>query len=749
MAKPMVFAKRFFSIAFCFVLIAVCVPCMTVETSAAEGGNCTSSGCSGTYSNGFCSANSSHYESAAVDSNGTYQIGNAGQLYWFASLVDGGTTDANAVLTADITDNVSLTNSSGGVNEGTFRTWNPIGEYSALSFLGGGNPYKGTFDGQGHTISGLYNNDGDSNVGLFAYIDGGTVRNVGIVDSYFSGSYAGGIVGRNAGTVTNCYSTAYIDGSRYLGGIAGYNNGGSVTNCYATGTISGSSYLGGVVGRNSSGTVTNCFYLSGIADGGINSSDASGQAEVKTAEQFAGGEVAYLLQAANATLTWGQMSNVTGSCPILTSNEVYAVACFGNSDSGIMGYSVLSLGDVNNDRDIDIDDYQLIVNVALSDANSAADFTDAAMLFNRGDVTGDGIVDVLDVQSVWDMYFQCRHISVYEPGDFDGNGSVDSTDSEKIKQYISNSYFMQKGERSACDINGDGSVDDNDLVDGFGVSADDNYVFFDTVYGTHERHRFDLYIPKSKKTVGVVLMLHGGAWMGGDKSEYYGRLEEFAAKGYAGVSVNYRYISETVDLDDLMDDIEQAVALVKEIGDGLGVELSGFVSTGGSAGGHLALHYAYSRDESSAIPPKAVVSYCGPTDLSDDYYFYNEELGCYNGLSPGGYDTTEEILSYACGQSFTYETRAEAAEALKFVSPLYYVDENTVPTVINHGMVDDIVPFRNATNLAAKLREYGVTYVENYYPTSGHGLDADAENVARAEELFQEYVATYLDSVDK
>ncbi len=132
--------------------------------------------------------------------------------------------------------------------------------------------------------------------------------------------------------------------------------------------------------------------------------------------------------------------------------------------------------------------------------------------------------------------------------------------------------------------------------------------------------------------------------------------------------------------------------------------------------------------------------------MSNDYYFYNEDLGCYNGLSPGGYDTTEQILSYACGQSFTYETRADAAEALRFVSPLYYVNENTVPTVINHGMVDDIVPFRNATSLAAKLEEYGVTYVENYFPNSGHGLDVDAENIARAEQMFQEYVATYLDS---
>ncbi len=733
-----------------FVSLAVlCASVLSLYTcvGAVDGGTCHVSGCTGTFSNGFCSANGSHYEIPSADSNNVYLIGNAGQLYWFADYVNDGNNSAKAVLTADITDNTGVLDGNKNLNGdgSSFRTWTPIGTYSYLSFISS-KAYEGTFDGQGYTISGLYNDNSDSYVGLFGCIDGCTIQNVGVIDSYFTGSYLGGIVGYNdGGTVKNCYNKAALDGSQRVGGIVGYNASGTVTNCYSSGKIEGSSYCGAIVGRNSSGTIGNCFYLSGSASGGVNSSDTAGQTDVKTAEQFATGEVAYRLQKGNTDLTWGQMSNTAGSEPILTSNELYAVAKFGDDSLSDLGYSVASIGDVTNDRFIDINDYQAIVNTILSKNNTDETAPDR-IIHVRSDINGDGVVDALDATKIWSAYFGWQKIHINAPWDFDGDGMVEDSDRVSIRQYVSNKYNLTKAQRFACDINSDTYQNDIDLEQGFGVSASKNHVFFDTVYGEHERNRFDMYIPKNKTKVGVVLMIHGGAWIGGDKSEYYGRLEEFAAKGYAGIGLNYRYISENVNLNDLMDDIENAVALAKQMGENLGVDLSGFVSTGGSAGGHLALLYAYSRAETSAIKPKAVVSFCGPTDLSDDYYFYNDELGCYNGISPGGYDTTEEILSYACGQSFTYETRADAAEALRFVSPLYYVNENTVPTVINHGMVDDIVPFRNATALAAKLQEYGVTYVENYYPNSGHGLNADAENMARAEELFQEYVVTYLDS---
>ena len=81
---------------------------------------------------------------------------------------------------------------------------------------------------------------------------------------------------------------------------------------------------------------------------------------------------------------------------------------------------------------------------------------------------------------------------------------------------------------------------------------------------------------------------------------------------------------------------------------------------------------------------------------------------------------------------------------MKKYSPLYYVDEATIPTVINHGMKDEIVPFSNALSLEAKFKELGVTHIMNIFPNSGHGLESDPEIMAKADEYFELYAKTYL-----
>ncbi len=724
--------------------------------------NCKVSGCTGTYSDGFCTVNGEHYEAALLNENGAYEISNAGQLYWFAALVNNGTTDAKAELAADIVVNSGVIDSAGNLQNGSFRSWTPIAS-GGLNVVGSykGEKFTGVFDGKGHTINGLYTSSSDRYIGLFGYNSSGTIKNVGVIGSYFSGDrYTGGIVGQNEGTIANSYSNSTTNGARYIGGIAG-NNTGTISNCYNVGKAIGASssswssayYVGAICGGNNK-TVSNCFYLTGCAaagsttQNGIGASrssttaDSTGVTTAKEASQFYSGEVAYLLQSGNTTQVWGQKGNVVNTLPCVSGRELYAVAKYASGQ----GYSMSSLGDLNDDTLVDVYDYQVFVNIGLSEQNTSDKISDRSV-FIRADVTGDGVVDVLDIDMILRMYYGQTSVTIYLPGDFNGDGVCTDEDTKSIEQTVTNKYYVGKGQLYSCDFNGDGYLDGADLEYAFDISATENYVYFDTKYGSHERHTLDLYIPKDKKVVGMVLMIHGGAWLGGSKECYRGMLEDFAAKGYAGVAVNYRYICDTVNLDDIMDDIEQAVALVKKIADSHGVEISGFLSTGGSAGGHLALLYAYSRADSSAIPPAAVVSDCGPTDLSDEYYYYNEDLQKNNGLGDEAY--VAQVLGWACGYKHTYATREEAKDALKFVSPLYYVNENTVPTVINHGMQDDIVPFRNAEALDAKLTEYGIEHVLNAYPNSGHGLSEDPENMALAQELLQEYVVKYLDSIDK
>lgn len=259
-----------------------------------------------TYKNGFCTDDGcSAYEPAVlttgkydIDANGeitdsdeAYEIGNAGQLYWFAGLVNGTLTDgtaqnlkANAVLTADIIVNKDLltsinTDDDGKVTNGTsFRIWLPMGKINAdneQQML-----YAGIFDGKGHSISGLYANLYDAPVedsyytsnkncaGLFGY-HAGVTRNLGIMDSYIRGEMCvGGICAYNdAGTIQNCYSTATVYGESYLGGICGRSRSNSIIeNCYNAGYIYGATRsIGGICGDNYS-TIESCYNI-GIIEG--------------------------------------------------------------------------------------------------------------------------------------------------------------------------------------------------------------------------------------------------------------------------------------------------------------------------------------------------------------------------------------------------------------------------------------------------------------------------------------------------
>lgn len=749
---------RFLKIFLAFTIVISCfVFPVSADDSAsvAAEGNCTV--CGGVYSNGFCLTDNSHHQVPSTGADGYYEIYNAGNLYWFCEQVNGGNNTINCRLMADISDNTPIYDANGTLGTANFRVWTPIGKKATFSST----PFNGVFDGNGRILTNFYNANGDDHTSIIGYLgSSGTVKNLGIALSYFKGAdYVGGLVGLNEGTITNCFNRAEIIADWYGGGITGQNDG-SVSNCYSLGTIkgsksstsyfSGSRYIGSIVGKNNK-TLSNTYYLTGTASvgtlvhngvGGTTSavSDTAGNTTAVTMEQVLSGEVTYLLQSGNTTQVWGQHS--TSTLPHISTSGVYAVAKYDNGS----GYSITSLGDLDDNKTINIDDYQLFVNYAVSGDNHI-DSTDVdPVIFNRADVNGDYVIDVLDVAQVLRMYKGQCTVPIYGPGDFDGDGICTDTDTQKIKQAITNRLFVGKSSLMACDMNCDGVYDGADIKYAFGYDSVDNYVFFDTQYGEHERNYLDLYIPKGKKAVGVVLMIHGGAWTAGDKNVYRYELEQFAQMGFATAAVNYRYVDDNVDAMDVMDDIEAAVAKIKELGESCGVELTGLLTTGGSAGAHLALLYAYARAESSAIPPKAVVSFCGPTDVADEYYYYNEELQCNNGV--GDEEFVAQILGWLAGYPHTYATRADAKEALAAVSPINYVNESCVPTVINHGMVDDIVPYRNATNLAAKLEECGVTYVLNPYPNSGHGLDVDTDCIAYANQLYAEYAVKYLDSID-
>ena len=175
----------------------------------------------------------------------TYTVYNANGLMNIAELVNGGKNDINITLDK----NIDLTG----------KGWTPIG----TSF---DNSYKGTFDGGGHTITGLTFTTNDEYAGLFGWLNrAGTVKNVvmegvQITSNQIYGGSIGGVVGYSWGTIENCSVSGSVSGTVYVGGVVGAQIGGSITGCSSSATVKGTVDVGGVAGQtNSSATLTACY----------------------------------------------------------------------------------------------------------------------------------------------------------------------------------------------------------------------------------------------------------------------------------------------------------------------------------------------------------------------------------------------------------------------------------------------------------------------------------------------------------
>lgn len=279
-----------------------------------------------------------------------YEISNAGQLYWFAALTNGelnGITQdasANAILLNDIIVNTGvIVNGSLASNTNGFRNWTPIGNYN----VNGKKDYNGIFEGNGHTISGLYMLAQVSCSGFIgSNVSASAIRNIIVADSYFTSTSdnVGAITGYNdGGTIERCASVnCIISGQYFVGGIAGMISGGTISNCYSscqitasagrgcgigvtqyTCTISNCYFMGSIKGpyykaaityvNNDSAnqvTVNDCYYISTISVGaakvGSDGTLNTNRVEAKTEEQFSSGEVAWLLNGSSSTGVWKQ-----------------------------------------------------------------------------------------------------------------------------------------------------------------------------------------------------------------------------------------------------------------------------------------------------------------------------------------------------------------------------------------------------------------------------------------------------------
>ncbi|MCD7943313.1 MAG: alpha/beta hydrolase [Clostridia bacterium] len=268
-------------------------------------------------------------------------------------------------------------------------------------------------------------------------------------------------------------------------------------------------------------------------------------------------------------------------------------------------------------------------------------------------------------------------------------------------------------------------------------------LYTDLSYGDEEANKFDLYVPAddTKEAYGLVVYLHAGGFTTGDKSDDAEMLQWLCSKGYVSAGINY-----TLRDDDHPDasvysqsmEIKSSISAVVEAAAELGYNLNAMAIGGGSAGGTLAMLYAYRDADESPIPVTMLFEAVGPSS------FYAEDWTSY------GLDQNAESAAYLFGVMLGTEIDVdvlgtdEYEEIIKPISGYMWVTEDSVPTVCAYGAYDKVCPFESAKWLVNALEENGVTYEYIEFPHSGHALQNDNNLYLQYMQTIEEYLATYV-----
>ncbi len=264
----------------------------------------------------------------------------------------------------------------------------------------------------------------------------------------------------------------------------------------------------------------------------------------------------------------------------------------------------------------------------------------------------------------------------------------------------------------------------------------------DLSYGDGEANRFDLYLPAgaAKDAYGLVVYLHAGGFTQGDKAGDADMLAWLCSKGYVAAGINYTLRTETNGKSVYSQSLEikQAMPKVVEAAEQLGYPIDQMAIAGGSAGGTLALLYAYRDAADAPVPVRLLFEAVGPSS------FCRSDWGVYglDGDTPENKAAAAGLFSVMLGTEITTDVLdTPAYDALiKPISAWMWVDENTVPSVIAYGVHDRVCPFPTARHLVSALQAHGVDHQYFEMPHSGHGL----QNDDAVYEKYMEAVETYL-----
>lgn len=206
-------------------------------------------------------------------------------------------------------------------------------------------------------------------------------------------------------------------------------------------------------------------------------------------------------------------------------------------------------------------------------------------------------------------------------------------------------------------------------------------------YGKDKQQTLDLFLPETyNKTTPVLIMLHGGAWSLGGKEYTDKTSKDLRNKGFIVANVDYRYVSESLNYKDLLNDIDNAVTYVSENGKKMNFSTEGYHLAGISAGAHLSLLYSYTTTQNI----KSVSALCAPSKFDDTKTFHHiQKLGLV------------QIISYLADATYSAETAMNS----KFTDISPFAKVKQLPTLLVHGTNDDLVDHQQSVDLYNQLQK--------------------------------------------
>lgn len=282
-------------------------------------------------------------------------------------------------------------------------------------------------------------------------------------------------------------------------------------------------------------------------------------------------------------------------------------------------------------------------------------------------------------------------------------------------------------------------------------------VIKDLSYGEGSRNRYDLYLPANGKPKALMLFIHGGSWIGGEKEDMAWAAERYADKGYITASINYTrlggdelgYVSnyEKPCMQTMLEEINASIVAIKKQCKELGCNIKQMAIGGYSAGAHLTMLYSTLYATTSPIPIKFQISWVGPSDFN--LLFPTPPNFNIVGSAPENeskifYANMNNFVYGISGKNITTDTTVEQINKLKCqVSPVDLVTPQTPPAVLAYGGQDRLVNAIHGEKMAQELDAAGVKQNLIIFPNSGHGLEADPECTSRVQEVILEYCAEY------